>query len=304
MDYQTFIQKIRELTAEALGSAYRVELSAVPKNNGVMMDAIMIFREEENIAPTIYLRPCYESYRQHQSVRDSVKEIVDRYFCSLPKSWTGFTEFTDPDRVRDRIVFRLINYEKNRELLAGVPHRRFLNLALVYCVQLESDQIGTASVLVKNALLENWDMDEQELASLAGKNTQRLLPYCFLPLSELMRIVGSDLSETSCEEEWPETDEGEMPVYALTNRSCSYGAYWITVPELMKKICSRLQDDVYILPSSVHECMIVPVQLHEDADELASMVRTINREGVDEQEILADCVYRCSRENGALEICA
>ena len=135
MDYQTFIQKIRELTAEALGSAYRVELSAVPKNNGVMMDAIMIFREEENIAPTIYLRPCYESYRQHQSVRDSVKEIVDRYFCSLPKSWTGFTEFTDPDRVRDRIVFRLINYEKNRELLAGVPHRRFLNLALVYCVQ-------------------------------------------------------------------------------------------------------------------------------------------------------------------------
>ena len=119
MDYQTFIQKIRELTAEALGSAYRVELSAVPKNNGVMMDAIMIFREEENIAPTIYLRPCYESYRQHQSVRDSVKEIVDRYFCSLPKSWTGFTEFTDPDRVRDRIVFRLINYEKNRELLAG-----------------------------------------------------------------------------------------------------------------------------------------------------------------------------------------
>ena len=57
MDYQTFIQKIRELTAEALGSAYRVELSAVPKNNGVMMDAIMIFREEENIAPTIYLRP-------------------------------------------------------------------------------------------------------------------------------------------------------------------------------------------------------------------------------------------------------
>ena len=72
----------------------------------------------------------------------------------------------------------------------------------------------------------------------------------------------------------------------------------------MKKICSRLQDDVYILPSSVHECMIVPVQLHEDADELASMVRTINREGVDEQEILADCVYRCSRENGALEICA
>lgn len=304
MDYQTFLQKIRELTSEALGDAYRVELSAVPKNNGVRMDAIMIFRADENIAPTIYLQPFYESYLRHHSLKESAKAVLDRYFCSVPAAWSDLTEFTDPDRVRDRIVFRLINYEKNRELLSSVPHLRYLNLALVYCVQFESEQIGTASFLVKNPLLSSWDMDQQELSALAEENTRHLLPFSFMTLAELMNRFGPAKEGIPFRESGQETDSADLPVYALTNRSCSYGAYWITVPELMKKICGRLEDDAYILPSSVHECMIVPAGRHEDPRELAAMVRSINRECVEEQEVLADCVYRCSRESGILEICA
>jgi hypothetical protein len=185
---------------------------------------------------------------------------------------------------------------KHREL-TGVSNEKIIENLLMLM------DMG-ARIHVRMPLVPGVNDSDEELSALAEENTRHLLPFSFMTLAELMNRFGPAKEGIPLRESGQETDSADLPVYALTNRSCSYGAYWITVPELMKKICGRLEDDAYILPSSVHECMIVPAGRHEDPRELAAMVRSINRECVEEQEVLADCVYRCSRESGILEICA
>ena len=89
-------------------------------------------------------------------------------------------------------------------------------------------------------------------------------------------------------------------MYILSNTLRSYGAACIAYPHILEMIGEILQRDYYVLPSSVHEVVIVPYSSGLDIRELDEMVREINVTQVAEEEVLSSHAYLYRRSTGAL----
>ena len=93
-----------------------------------------------------------------------------------------------------------------------------------------------------------------------------------------------------------EDEDGRIPMYVLSNKEKTMGAACILYDSILTLIGERLQDDFYILPSSIHECIVVPMNITTTKKELQEMVREINATQVIPEEVLSDEVYTYTRE--------
>lgn len=295
MSYEQFLEQVKGQIQASLGKGAVVSVFPVRKNNAVLLDGLSILGQGDNLSPAIYLNGYYKDYLSGRTLEEIGRDILILYQQKRKSGHFDMEAFKDPKRARQRIVCRLINYDKNRILLGHVPHRIFLNLAIVYYYLVESRELGEASILVKEEFLPLWGMDEEALHKAALENTGRLLPWDFLSMTQI-------LHDASGVEFWRE--EPELPLYILSNRDKYFGSVWITDSRVLEEIGEELRGDYYVLPSSVHECMIVPANLRADVEELQEMVREINETQVEPEEVLADTVYRYDRRKRRLETVA
>lgn len=295
MSYEEFLEQVKGQIQAKLGKDMSVSVFPVRKNNAVLLDGLSILGQGDNLSPAIYLNGYYREFLNGKTLEEIGEDILDCYQRGKKSGHFDMEPFRNPDRARERIVCRLINYDKNRVLLRDVPHRSFLNLAIVYYYLVESRELGEASILVKKEFLSLWGLDEEYLHRIALENTRRLLPWDFLSMSQMLHGVTST-------DFWRE--EPELPLYILSNREKYFGSVWITDSRVLEQIGEELREDYYILPSSVHECMILPVSLQANVGELQAMVREINDTQVEPEEVLADTVYRYDRRQKRLETAA
>lgn len=289
MDYEEFVRQIELRIRKRMGEEVRVCIFPVRKNNSILLDTLSILEREDNISPAIYLNEFYKRYLTGETMERIIDNILRCYRRGKTVRKLDISFYTDISRAKKRMVCRLINSEKNRKLLEEVPHHRFLNLAIVYYYLLESCEIGEAAILVRQDHLKMWKMDAETLHRMAVENTRRLLPCDFLSMTQMMQaVVPSDL----CPE--------EIPLYILSNKEKYFGAVWMTDADVLEKIGEELRGDYYVLPSSVHECMIVPASMDTDEKELQDMVREINETQVEPEEVLGDTVYRYDRRHKTL----
>lgn len=294
MEYCSFLEHVRETVQERRGIACRVLTTPVLKNNQSCRDMITILDRDENVAPAICMEPYYQQFLEGDTIEKISDQILQFHEIHKREGHYDISFYSDFARVRGRIVCKLINYEKNREMLRLIPHRRFLDLAVVYYYMLEDDTFGKADILVRNEHMEMWDSDLEELDDVAMSNTARLLPYECILISDMLRdSMGIELSEEEVQ---------QIPMYVLTNTAKSFGAVTIIYDSILAALAERLGGDYYILPSSVHECMLVPDTERIRPEELREMVCEINEEYVAEEEILGDSVYRYCRERQKLVI--
>jgi hypothetical protein len=301
MDYSNFLKTITERIRERVSDEYTVETHAMRKNNGVMLDSLMIRRPDDMVCPNIYLNDIYRWYLDGASMDQLTDRILDTYHNAAAAMQIRAEELITPEIIRRQVVRRMINYEKNRDLLANVPHRRFLDLALIYYVMVHNDRMGEGAIMVRNDFLDLYSMDASEIEEEACQNTRSLLPADFLRISDLLREFGEKCGAHSYSDITLEEESVESPLYVLTNRSRQFGACYMADTEVLSGIAGRLESDVYILPSSVHECMIVPAEQWEDTSALSEMVREINRTQVSEEEYLSNTIYRFRRETQKVE---
>ena len=153
---------------------------------------------------------------------------------------------------------------------------------------------GLACRLIYNSHLEMWGITKEKLCEAARKNTPELFPPEFAGMEE---ILGEAFREREGEE------EDRLPMYVLTNRERRFGAVNILYDGVLAEIAEKLQDDLYILPSSVHECIIVPRCVSSSQEELEEMVRSINCTQVLPEEVLSDHVYCYERGEHRLRMC-
>lgn len=292
MEYQNFLETIRDSVQKKAGGCCNVRLASVLKNNRNCVDTITILNGNSNVAPAICLDPYYRQYQRGFSIDELAEQIVEFHRRHAKDERYDLSFYTDFEQVRKRVVCRLVNYAKNRELLGQVPHRKFLDLAVVYYYKMDDDTFGDAGILVKNDHMEMWDADFEELNDAAMSNTARLMPYACIYIADVLRDMMGIQIEESC------TDQ--IPMYVLTNAEKSFGAAVILYPTVLEAVAERLKSDFFILPSSVHECMIVPVMEDFKPKELRKIVCEINEECVAEEEILGDSVYRYFREEKRL----
>lgn len=197
------------------------------------------------------------------------------------------------EKIKNEILFQVINAKRNRELLEQVPHEIHLDLALVFFHMEEGGNGRKKIYLFHNEQMQQHGITKEELKAWAMENTPRLLPVSFHSMREVIREFRlEDAAEKNAE---------EIPMYILTNVKMFLGAACIFYPRVLASIGNAVQDDFYILPSSIHECIILPACGACTKGELEKIVREVNITQVPEQDILSNHVYFYQKDTG--EIC-
>ena len=292
-----FAQVVKEAVEASLGDGYEVSINEVLKNNDTRLTGLTIRTEESNIAPTIYLEGSFERYKAGDtSVPVIVSEILSVY--ENHKSTVSFdvSMVADFSACKERVCYKLVNAERNRELLADAPHHIVCeDLAVVYYILVSNDGEGTATITVRTPLFENWTVSEEELFKITLANTQRIFRGSVRSMSSVLVDLLSDRMDEETSNEFYDlcvSSEDLVPMYVCTNSGKIHGAGAMLYEGLLKDFSKRTGcDDFFILPSSVHEVLFVPASEGMIPEALRNMVHEVNSTQVAPEEFLSDNVY-------------
>ena len=324
MNFENFIMEIKKLVKEYLGEEVRIEEKTVLKNNGVKFVGIVILKEEQNCVPNIYLNGYFEQYRQGRCLCDIVCEIVRYYEEHKIEKKINIENFGDFEYARKILCFKLINYRKNKELLEQIPHIPYMDLAIVFYCMIDNECIGNGTILVRNEHLEKWQVSVETLKKEALKNTPIALKGSITPMEDvicdLMRRkmicqiensigentnlsvkITEDMIEPIIQEMFGKiyTEPKGPKMYVAGNESKNYGAAVILYENFLANFARKMQCNFYILPSSIHEVILLPVENeNDDISRLKEMVYEVNHTELSEEEILSDSLYMFNWENG------
>jgi hypothetical protein len=300
MNIDEFSKEISRLVSEKMGPEYDIRIMEVQKNNGVTMHSLNIINGRVNINPCIYLDGFYDRYMRDVMGMEYIAEaVVGIYKENIPDANWDISAFTDYERAKGNLRGRLINAEKNRELLKTMPHREFLDLALVYSVDYPDwKEDNGGSIQVKNSHMERWGVGEEELFRQMKENMQTCGESL---LQNMMAVLGEMAGMDEATFDYME----KTPMHVLTNRRKCNGAVEMLDEDALKEAAELYGGDFMILPSSIHEILLLPVRDEkEEIEELAATVREVNDTKVAPDEILSFHVYRYSCMTGTVSIVA
>ena len=297
MQYNTFQTVIMERLEHDIPYQKRISIQQVSKNNGIVLDGLTIMENDCNISPTLYLNYYYDSYSHGISFNDVYQSLLSDYHRHKPSQNIDPSFFTEFDNIRDKIAMKLIHYERNKELLEKVPHIRFLDLAIVfYCLIAMDFATGNATILIHHSHLKNWNITTTELFQIAKDNTQKILPEKLYDMNDVLYELSGRLTHPDPTVSRP----SPYPMFVLTNETNLFGAACLLYKDLLKHFSEKSQTDFYILPSSIHEVILVPTLENDCYGELSDMVREVNDSQLMDDEILSTHAYYYSRRKNEI----
>lgn len=292
MKLDEFAGKVCAAVQNELGADYRIELKEVRKNNGVLMRGLMVFSDRVNIVPTVYLESFWEAYENGISFAAVVRRIVKLYREEVPEKDIDMDFFRYFDRVKDRICYRLVRREGNEELLKECPHVEFLDLAICFFYAYDGTRIGEGSILIKNAHALRWGVRTGELMRCAETNTARLFRWESFSMEELLRENEDfEFGKETDQNAGPGKRADTVPMRVLTNEKRIHGAVSMIYRGVLEKLAEEVKKSFYILPSSIHEVILLADTGRETADGLKQMIREVNAAHVAPEEVLSDSLY-------------
>ena len=298
MDRKRFTEELCGRILAALDEEYRVELSEVRKNNGVMKEALYVRKENSECSPCFYTEELYRSYCNGENEAGLAEYIVNIILNECDTVRREVQNYLKEDWIREHIFVRLVETEKNREWLEDAVYVPYLDLAAVVYVLTEDCEDGVRSFLLPKYM---WPLSEvgtpEECFVKLIENTRRLFP-------EQLWYIENTLKE--CDNGWEmvlkvtEEKEEELcskRLYVLSNHRKVNGAAVILYPELLKKMYEKFSGNYYVIPSSVHEVLLIKDEEEEEAY-LNRMVSEVNEQHVEPEEVLSGHVYYYSAEKG------
>lgn len=285
MSYPEFREEIFGILKGMVPANVRIELIDVEKLNSSMRHGISFQKEGECYAPTIYLEPFYNGYRNGKDIEALAREVLHCYAeetCELPESVFKLEHF---ESARENIYCKLIHIAENQRLLQETPHITYLDFAIVPYFEVNNDRVYRGSVLLKKEHVKSWEISGEELLNWAVRHTFEAKGVLFKPMSE---ILSAFISEGDGEI----YDHAHSGMFVLTNQDKYLGAILIYYPEVLRMIAEKLGEDFYMLPASVHEWVIVPESFVVEESSMLSTVQHINDLEVLEEEVLSYNIYR------------
>ncbi|MGN0384096.1 MAG: DUF5688 family protein [Eubacterium sp.] len=327
MEYKEFLDSISEKVKEHFeqkGLDRNVAVRKIIKNNDIELDALTIMESKSNISPTIYLNKYYDKFMHGEEIDNIVKEIYELYTQHNGVLDFKVEMFRDFSYMKDKIVYKLINAEYNKKLLQDIPHFKVLDLAVVFYCLINNDWSGSATALIHNSHMDMWEVTKEDLYELATVNTPKILPPEIRSMEDIVRDMIVDDIEKDMEAKgilrdgyeseygsledianmvMEEMDElkNDICMFVLTNHTRLNGAACILYDNLLLDFANKNNSDIYVIPSSVHEVILVPAGKYIESEDINSMIKEVNNTGVEEGDILSDHVYFFNRETGILE---
>lgn len=291
MEYKEFVEYIKMNAGYIAGEGGNITINHVIKNNGCEMDGLVIMEKGKDIAPTIYLDSFYELYTNGENIKNIIRQIEVIYEQNKNNVTFDVNILKHFDTIKDKIVYKVVNYRSNEKLLEQVPHKRILDLVVVFYCLLDNEYGRSATALIYNNNLKNWNVTIDDVYKAALKNTPDLLHSKISSMAALFEKCGVNVDG----EEVDLKDYVPSDMYVLTNESKLNGAACILYENVLYDFAQKLGADLYILPSSVHEVILLPKLSMFEKDELVNMVKEVNTEGVAADEVLSDHVYEYNR---------
>ncbi|MBD5461970.1 MAG: hypothetical protein HDR24_02745 [Lachnospiraceae bacterium] len=297
MNFEEFTDAVLAEIQNKADGAFKVLIKNVTKNNGIKLTGITAEAEVCNVAPCVYLDNYYEEYGNGGM---KLSEAVDEIYRLLKKHLDdaqsiNISGFLDWETVKGSIYAKIVNAGQNKELLERTPYRLFLDMAVVYYVVIGGFAAeGTGTILIRNEHMEMWGQNEGDLYHAAISNMRSDGEPCFDSMETVIKNI--ILEATGF---WKDREQqSDMGMYVLTNRHKFFGASEILDKNTLHSIADKIGDGFIVLPSSVHEVIILPPQNEKEYGKLAEMVQEVNRTQVSVEEQLSDHVYvYCGNEN-------
>ncbi|MDD5935686.1 MAG: DUF5688 family protein [Clostridiales bacterium] len=302
--YEDFLVSMKQELLGYLGEDYQVELKHVIKNNGIILDGLLIRGHGENVSPTIYLNTYYEQFCEGRDFRDIAEEILAIYEDSSDESREiGLNFKYEFEQMKSMITYRIVNYEKNKLLLRSIPHLRILDLAVTFHCIVKLEKAGIGSIRITEEHRTTWNVSLEQLWEVAVENTKRLFPPVIRPMEEVVLdlIEQKNLLDEEESKAIGKECASKSNMYVLTNQKGINGAACLLYPHVLEEFAQMLGEDFYILPSSIHELILVPQtftnqeHIQRSKVELENMVQEINETQVAVEEVLSDHVYEYSK---------
>lgn len=295
MDYCTFVNAITKKIKEEVSDDTVIQKHTVIKNNGKKRIGLVFHSPGVNISPAIYLEEYYEKYQDGAELHALAENIIS--FYEKVRFRRDFDEkaINDFDTIKPRIVFQLVNYWKNAKRLQDMPYLMFHDLAICFYVLLEAKEQGVLTFTIDNSHLRLWGVNLQTIAGYAMENTPKLLEASFGGIDEVISELQKSL--TGISSDGIEEEECQAGMFILTNQLKNRGASVILYPHILEMIGEILKNDFYILPSSIHEVIILPTNFGIEKAELECIVEEINETQLEEEEILSNHVYFFDRKS-------
>ena len=303
MDYEKFkeqfVADVKDRLAEQ-GADVKVSVNEVNKLNE-SYEAITVTPEGSNIGVNMSLEKFYDAVQDgtpYDSVVDKAVDVINNGIDKRPE--IDVESLTDYSQMKEKLAMEVVSAEANKDMLQNVPHQNMEDMAVVYRFVLNSDEEGRASILVTNQILDHMGVTPEQLHADALENAPQIKPAEIKGMSEVMaEMMGYD--QAAMMGIVPVAPEDEQ-MFVATVPDKVHGAGVLAYQDFMDQAAERVGGDFFILPSSIHEVLIVPDNGKMDLKDLENMVKEVNETQVAPADKLTDSVYHYDSKEKIFEL--
>lgn len=305
IEVKKFAEGVEEQIKKYLPREYQNAMCVVSdsdKNNGVGCVSIDLHIPGSSVVPAIYMESYYNEIRNGKPFDLVMKEMAESIVGAMPgKALPDTFDLESYDSVKEYLKIGIINKKANQLVLCAWPHIDVEDLSVICKIEVpHEDGSISATIDVTHAMMsKHWGIEKKELFQRAARNTLRDQPPMLMEMDgAVCWQEGGTMPENLLRaEQIPDTD---YPMYVLTNQFTRDGAVAMLYPEVLDRMCGLFPEGYYILPSSVHDLIIVPKSAGVVPVELGEMVRDISRAALKREEVLSDRIYEYDKVKGRI----
>ena len=282
MDFNEFRNRLEKDVGKIISDAYPGS-TAVPKEvdklQGQSYSALSISAKGSRLGMSLNMDSLYAQMQDGTDYADILQQAEQQSLAFLANAPDyAIPNITDYEAVKPNLYIEVVGTKRNAEMLANVPHAEMEDISMVCRIQIKGRSDEEASVLVTDSLMETLGVEKDRLLADALENAPQIRPAMVRGMGSVLGMLGGE-----------EATDGQLVV--VTTEDMVKGASAIFYPGMMDSASRMLKQDFFILPSSVHEVLLLPDDGVIRATELQSMVAEINAMAVDPVDQLTDNVY-------------
>lgn len=298
MEVKMFAEKVAEQIKEYLPEQLRKSectVMEISKNNGAMLVGISCHMPDNKTAPVLYMESFYNEVQQGKPMEQVMKNIAE---CLTEAAQIEITsqalDMEEYKAIENYLTVAVVNTRANHAMLSHMPHFEIEDLSMICEISFPITEKGmNGSIKVTDGLFAKWGVTKEQVFEKAKENTLRRQPP---ELYSMENILGQSGSKGNLLQGEHEMSESNYNMYVLTNSKKNHGAAALAYPKVLEQIDRLFSDGYYIIPSSIHELIIVPKTESMLPQELGKMVREVNRTEVSREDILSDRIYEYDKE--------
>ena len=304
MDFNEFKEQFTEDVKQGLADAgidAKISINTVEKMNETY-EAMTVTPEGSNVGVNVNMEKFFEAYENgtpYEDVVDKAVNVIEGGFANQPT--VDVSALTDYDQMKDKLIMEVVSAEANADMLDKVPHKDMEDMAVVYRFEIDSNDDGRATILVTNQLIETMGVTPEQLHADAMENAPELKPAVIKGMSEVMAEMMGVSTEDLAMMGMP-MDPADEQMFVASVPDKIHGAGVLAYQDFMDQAAERVGGDFFILPSSIHEVLIVPDNGNMSLSDLEAMVKEVNATQVAPEDKLTDSVYHYDSQAKVFEL--